>query len=124
MRVLEHLSKAVLFQCKDCGDCSLPEIAFLCPESQCAKNQRNGPCGGTREGRCEVDRYGDCIWLRAYERLKHEGREQDLLQHVLVVQNQGLRGTSSWANFWLGRDHTAKRDKPAPAATADSTARH
>jgi len=43
---------------------------------------------------------------------------------VLVVQNQGLRGTSSWANFWLGRDHTAKRDKPAPAATADSTARH
>ena len=45
------------FQCKDCGDCSLPDIAFLCPESQCAKNQRNGPCGGTREGRCEVDGY-------------------------------------------------------------------
>jgi methylenetetrahydrofolate reductase (NADPH) len=124
MRVLEHLSKAVLFQCKDCGDCSLPEIAFLCPESQCAKNQRNGPCGGTREGRCEVDGYGDCIWLRAYERLKHEGKEQDLLQHVLVVQNQGLRGTSSWANFWLGRDHTAKRDNPAPAAVADSTVKH
>jgi len=124
MRVLEHLSKAVLFQCKDCGDCSLPEIAFLCPESQCAKNQRNGPCGGTREGRCEVDRYGDCIWLRAYERLKHDGKEQDLLQHVLVVQNQGLRGTSSWANFWLGRDHTAKKDHPTPPAEADSTAKH
>ncbi|MGA2802014.1 MAG: methylenetetrahydrofolate reductase C-terminal domain-containing protein [Verrucomicrobiota bacterium] len=110
MRVLEHLSKAVLFQCKDCGDCSLAEIAFLCPESQCAKNQRNGPCGGTREGRCEVDGIGDCIWLRAYERLKHEGREQELLQHAPVVQNQGLRGTSSWANFWLGRDHTAKQE--------------
>jgi methylenetetrahydrofolate reductase (NADPH) len=109
MRAVEHLSKAVLFSCKDCGDCSLPEIAFLCPESQCAKNQRNGPCGGTRDGRCEVDGFGDCIWLRAYERLKHDGREQGMLQHAPVVQNQALRGTSSWANTWLGRDHFAKR---------------
>ncbi|HZP05565.1 MAG TPA: methylenetetrahydrofolate reductase C-terminal domain-containing protein [Terracidiphilus sp.] len=110
LRTLEHLSKAVLFQCKDCGDCSLPEIAYLCPESQCAKNQRNGPCGGTREGRCEVDGYGDCIWLRAYERLKHDGQESRLLNHAPVIQNQGLRGTSAWANLWLGRDHTAKRE--------------
>jgi methylenetetrahydrofolate reductase (NADPH) len=108
MRWLEHVSKAALFRCKDCGDCSLPEIAFLCPESQCAKNQRNGPCGGTRDGRCEVDGYGDCIWLRAYERLKHDGREQHLLDHTPVVQDQSLRGTSSWANTWLGRDHFAK----------------
>ncbi len=113
LRALEHLSKAALFQCKDCGDCSLPEIAYLCPESQCAKNQRNGPCGGTREGRCEVDGYGDCIWLRAYERLKHDGTEQTLLQHAPAVQNQGLRGTSAWANLWLGRDHTAKREAAA-----------
>jgi len=115
LRLVEQLSKAVLFQCKDCGDCSLPDIAFLCPESQCAKNQRNGPCGGTREGRCEVDGYGDCIWLRAYERLKHDGKEQSLLQHAPAVQNQALRGTSSWANNWLGRDHAAKRaDKSSP----------
>jgi len=113
LRALEHLSKAALFQCKDCGDCSLPDIAFLCPESQCAKNQRNGPCGGTREGRCEVDGYGDCIWLRAYERLKHDGHEQDLLKHAPVIQNQGLRGTSAWANHWLGRDHTAKQEAAA-----------
>jgi methylenetetrahydrofolate reductase (NADPH) len=94
LRLLEHLSKAALFRCKDCGDCSLPEIAFLCPESQCAKNQRNGPCGGTRDGRCEVDGYGDCIWLRAYERLKYDGRETTLLNHAPVVQDQSLRGTS------------------------------
>jgi methylenetetrahydrofolate reductase (NADPH) len=109
LRALERVSKSILYKCKDCGDCSLPDIAFLCPESQCAKNQRNGPCGGTREGRCEVDGYGDCIWLRAYERLKHDGKEQDLLKHAPVVQNQELRGTSAWANNWLGRDHTAKR---------------
>ncbi|ACB77607.1 methylenetetrahydrofolate reductase [Opitutus terrae PB90-1] len=113
LRLVEHASKAVLFRCKDCGDCSLPEIAFLCPESQCAKNQRNGPCGGTRDGRCEVDGFGDCIWLRAYERLKHDGHEQTMLAHTPVVQDQSLRGTSSWANAWLGRDHTAK-PKPVP----------
>jgi methylenetetrahydrofolate reductase (NADPH) len=110
LRAVEHISKAILYRCKDCGDCSLPDIAYLCPESQCAKNQRNGPCGGTREGRCEVNGYGDCIWLRAYERLEHDGREQHLLDHAPVVQNQGLRGTSAWANLWLGRDHSSKRE--------------
>jgi len=108
LRVLEHLGKAAMFGCKDCGDCSLPEIAYLCPESQCAKNQRNGPCGGTRDGRCEVDGFGDCIWLRAYERLQPDGQEEALLAHAPVIQDQSLRGTSSWANFWLHRDHTAR----------------
>jgi methylenetetrahydrofolate reductase (NADPH) len=107
LRTMEYLSKAVLFRCKDCGDCSLPDIAFLCPESQCAKNQRNGPCGGTLDGRCEVAGYGECIWLRAYERLQNDGVEtESMLNHAPVVQDQGLRGTSSWANFWLGRDHS------------------
>jgi methylenetetrahydrofolate reductase (NADPH) len=113
LRTAEHLGKAAMFRCKDCGDCSLPEIAYLCPESQCAKNQRNGPCGGTRDGRCEVDGYGDCIWLRAWERLKHDGRESELLAHAPVVQDQSLRGTSSWANNWLGRDHLANIPRPA-----------
>ncbi len=119
LRTVEHVSKAALFACKDCGDCSLPEIAFLCPESQCAKNQRNGPCGGTRDGRCEVDGFGDCIWLRAYERLKHDGREEQLVAHAPVVQDQSLRGTSSWANTWLGRDHLSK---PQPAVEAPRAA--
>ena len=110
LRGLERLSKAVLYRCKDCGDCSLPDVAFLCPESQCAKNQRNGPCGGTREGRCEVEGLGECVWLRAYERLKRDGAEETLLAHAPVVQNQALRGTSSWANNWLGLDHSARRN--------------
>jgi methylenetetrahydrofolate reductase (NADPH) len=108
LRALEHASKSLLFRCQDCGDCSLPEIAFLCPESQCAKNQRNGPCGGTCEGRCEVEGYGDCIWLRAYDRLKQDGKEDTMLKFPTVTQNQGLRGTSAWANYWLGRDHVTR----------------
>jgi methylenetetrahydrofolate reductase (NADPH) len=114
LRAIEKASKAALYECKDCGDCSLPDIAYLCPESQCAKNQRNGPCGGTHDGSCEVKGYGDCIWLRAYNRLKNDGAEQGMLAHSPVIQNQGLRGTSAWANNWLGRDHAAKQPPEKP----------
>ncbi len=107
MRLAEHTGKAAMFGCKDCGDCSLPDIAFLCPESACAKNQRNGPCGGTRDGKCEVADF-ECIWSRAYDRLKSEGRAEALLAHAPVLQDQNLRGTSSWANTWHHRDHLAK----------------
>ena len=107
LRVLEHAGKAAMFACKDCGDCSLPDIAFLCPESQCAKNQRNGPCGGTRDGKCEVHDF-ECIWGRAYDRMKYEGDEQQMLDHTPVIQDESLRGTSSWANALLCRDHTSR----------------
>ncbi len=118
LRIVEHASKSALFGCKDCGDCSLPDIAFLCPESQCAKNQRNGPCGGTRDGKCEVEDF-ECIWSRAYDRMKHEGREQEMLQHSPAIQDESLRGTSSWSNALLERDHSAARRR-ARQAEADN----
>ncbi|MCK4287609.1 MAG: methylenetetrahydrofolate reductase C-terminal domain-containing protein, partial [Bacteroidales bacterium] len=43
----ERFWKTIFFRCKECGDCSLPDITYLCPVSQCEKNQRNGPCGGS-----------------------------------------------------------------------------
>ena len=102
----EQSVKVPMFGCQDCGDCSLPEIAYLCPESQCVKNQRNGPCGGTRDGLCEV---GDkeCIWALAYERLKAYGEETTMLDGPVVIKDNALRGTSAWANTFLGRDHHA-----------------
>ena len=106
---LEQVAKVPLFGCKDCGDCSLPEIAYVCPESQCAKNQRNGPCGGTRDGLCEV--YDtECIWSQAYERLKAYGEEESMLDGPVVVKDNALAGTSAWANTFLGRDHLARQD--------------
>ena len=101
---VEQAAKVALFGCLDCGDCSLPEIAYVCPESQCAKNQRNGPCGGTREGLCEVYD-SECIWSQAYERLKAYGEEESMLDGPVVVKDNALAGTSAWANAFLGRDH-------------------
>jgi len=111
MHVAEQAAKVPLFGCRDCGDCSLPEIAYVCPESQCAKNQRNGPCGGTREGLCEV--YDtECIWSQAYERLKAYGEEETMLDGPVVFKDNALARTSAWANTFLGRDHLG-REEPA-----------
>jgi methylenetetrahydrofolate reductase (NADH) len=107
---LEQAAKVPLFRCKDCGDCSLAEIAYVCPESQCVKNQRNGPCGGTRDGLCEV-LDSECIWSQAYERLKAYGEEETMLDGPVVVKDNALAGTSAWANTFLGRDHLARDDE-------------
>ena len=107
LRVIERCGKSLLYDCRDCGDCSLSETAFLCPVSQCPKNQRNGPCGGCGGGQCEV-RSHPCIWSRAYDRLASEGDPSAMLEFTPVFQDQSLQDTSAWANYWHERDHQAK----------------
>ena len=106
----EQTVKIIGFDCRDCGDCSLPDIAYLCPESQCVKNQRNGPCGGTRQGKCEVGDK-DCIWARAYDRQKAYGEEESMLKGQVVFKDGSLQGTSAWANAFLGRDHHSRQNE-------------
>ncbi|UCE97360.1 MAG: methylenetetrahydrofolate reductase C-terminal domain-containing protein [Dehalococcoidia bacterium] len=106
----EHLAKVALFGCQNCGDCALFDVAYICPMSQCPKSQRLGPCGGSFEGWCEV--YPDekkCVWVRAYERLKAYKEEDSIGAYTIPPCNWELRETSSWLNFYLGRDHTAER---------------
>lgn len=108
LHALEQAAKLALYDCRDCGDCSLPDVAYLCPESRCAKNQRNGPCGGSHDGRCEAAER-DCIWALAYDRLAAAGEATALLDRPPVVVDNALRRTSSWANTFLHRDHFAAR---------------
>jgi methylenetetrahydrofolate reductase (NADPH) len=108
---LEHAAKMVAFDCRDCGDCSLPDIAYLCPQSQCVKNQRNGPCGGTRQGKCEVGEK-ECIWALAYDRLKAYGEEETMLDGPAIIKDGALQGSSAWTNTFLQRDHHAKQSEP------------
>ena len=107
---LEHLMKVMTNECLHCGDCGIFDVAYLCPTSQCSKGQRNGPCGGSHEGWCEV--YPDekeCIYIRAYRRLKSHGEEDTLGEYQVPPVNYDLLWTSSWLNFYMGRDHTAER---------------
>ncbi|MHB1404379.1 MAG: methylenetetrahydrofolate reductase C-terminal domain-containing protein [Desulfitobacteriaceae bacterium] len=105
---LEHTIKVITNDCKDCGDCALLDLAYLCPMSQCPKNQRNGACGGSYKGWCEVyPNEKQCVWVRAYARLKKYGEELQLDSYRLPPANWDLYQTSSWYNFYTGRDHSA-----------------
>ncbi len=102
---LEYSLKKFLFDCERCGDCTLGELAFLCPQSQCAKGLLNGPCGGSQDGYCEVYPEKRCLYVRVYERLKALGKEEKLKEGFIPPRDWNLAGTSSWLNFYLGRDH-------------------
>ncbi|MBI5637042.1 MAG: methylenetetrahydrofolate reductase C-terminal domain-containing protein [Nitrospinae bacterium] len=67
-------------KCSACGDCVLNETAGLCPETRCPKGLLNGPCGGAVRGMCEVDQTNKCVWIEIYERLKSQGRLDDLME--------------------------------------------
>lgn len=103
----ENVSKKALFDCRDCGDCALPELHFLCPQSQCPKQERNGPCGGSRLDACEVYPERPCVWTRVYTRAKAFGELEALRNTVIGPRDWSLRDTSAWVNFHLDRDHTA-----------------
>ncbi|MGD8757377.1 MAG: methylenetetrahydrofolate reductase C-terminal domain-containing protein [Deltaproteobacteria bacterium] len=61
-------------RCRSCSDCVLAETGGICPVTICAKGLVNGPCGGTRHGKCEIDPEKDCAWTLIYNRLKKIGR--------------------------------------------------
>jgi hypothetical protein len=60
--------------CAQCGQCIIGETAGICPITACHKGLVNGPCGGTNNGKCEVDKEKDCAWTLIYERLKAQNR--------------------------------------------------
>ena len=68
------LKKAQFDQkCSLCGECMLATTGGICPVTRCAKGLVNGPCGGVKNGKCEIDSDLDCAWLVIYERLKELG---------------------------------------------------
>ncbi len=60
--------------CDQCGDCIIGETGGLCPVTSCHKGLVNGPCGGTNNGKCEIDAEKDCVWTLIYNRLKEFDR--------------------------------------------------
>jgi ferredoxin len=61
-------------KCRGCGDCLLANTGGICPIALCAKRLLNGPCGGSREGRCEVSPDIPCAWAKIYQRLEKQQR--------------------------------------------------
>jgi len=105
----ERQAKRLLFDCQECGDCALFDLAYLCPMSKCAKSQRNGPCGGSTDGMCEADDAKKCVWVMAYDRFSATGKLDYIREEYVPPVECELMKTSSWANYYMGRDHTGKK---------------
>lgn len=66
--------------CRACGSCQLGWTGGICPVTICAKGLLNGPCGGASDGKCEVDPENDCAWILIYDKLKEQGKLDNLLE--------------------------------------------
>jgi len=64
--------------CTQCGTCIIGETGGVCPVTTCHKGLVNGPCGGTNDGKCEIDSNKDCAWTMIYNRLNDLGRIDDM----------------------------------------------
>ncbi|MGQ9499565.1 MAG: methylenetetrahydrofolate reductase C-terminal domain-containing protein [Dissulfurimicrobium sp.] len=107
---IEYAIKSALYECQECGDCTLGDMAFICPQSQCAKFLTNGPCGGSRNGWCEVwPGKKRCIYVRIHERL--QTTLDSKTTEILPPRDWSLHKTSSWLNFYLKRNHRHRRTK-------------
>ncbi len=73
--------------CSLCGECIVEYTGGLCPVTLCAKSLLNGPCGGAKDGKCEVDRSRDCGWHLIYERLKALGRLEQMKSYIPPKRN-------------------------------------
>jgi methylenetetrahydrofolate reductase (NADPH) len=103
---VEYLIKLALYGCQHCGDCTLGENAFLCVQRGCAKGMLNGPCGGSRDGYCEVfPGRRRCVYVRMYERMGARGFARRVGGLFIVPRDWSLDRTSSWLSFFKGRDH-------------------
>ncbi len=68
-------------RCAACGDCRLAETAGICPITRCTKGILNGPCAGTKNGKCEANKDVDCAWILIYERLERLGQLEKLRRY-------------------------------------------
>jgi len=93
---VERSVKALLFDCRMCGQCVLSSTGMSCPMN-CPKNLRNGPCGGVRaNGRCEVKPEMKCVWVEAYRGSERIDGGVAAMGAAQSAVDQRQQGRSSW----------------------------
>jgi 5,10-methylenetetrahydrofolate reductase len=109
---LERATKGLLFDCQMCGQCVLSSTGMACP-TNCAKQMRNGPCGGVRpDGGCEVVPAMRCVWVEAVE-----GRQRiadDTAPPLLAPIDHRQHRRSSWVQVIGGKLPQPIAERPAP----------
>ncbi len=105
--------KGVAFGCRACGQCVLRANAMTCP-MRCPKGLRNGPCGGTLAGRCEVHADRPCIHVRIATR-RHAGRPE--AAPIMPAIDHALCGHASLVNAARGLDRGCRDPLPPLCST-------
>ncbi len=112
-------------KCAGCSQCYLNLTGGICPVINCAKGLLNGPCGGAKDGKCEVNPDLDCAWEKIYERVKKQGKGLTLesiqirdyskpllkLKGELSLQNQTLREESFYGGLYPSEKKEETEDK-------------
>jgi len=70
-------------RCQACGNCVLGITGGICPIARCSKSLLNGPCGGSQNGKCEVNPDIECAWQLIYDRMAALGKLDLLLQPTI-----------------------------------------
>jgi ferredoxin len=73
-------------RCQGCGSCLLGLTGGICPIARCAKRLFNGPCGGSSNGKCEINPELDCAWQLIWDRLKALGMEKQY-EEIIPARN-------------------------------------
>lgn len=66
---------------------------------RCPKRLRNGICGGSKQGMCEVDNTKICVWEEIYNGVKSLDRV-NLLEKFQKPVDYQLQNTSSFVNMF------------------------
>ena len=82
------------YDCGQCGECYLSLTGGICPITACSKSLVNGQCGGSRNGKCEVDPNMECGWERIYRRLEAVGR-LDAVKCPTQIRNFAIDANAS-----------------------------
>jgi len=81
------------FDCDQCGECYLNYTGGLCHIARCSKHLLNGPCGGSQDGKCEVDPDIPCVWQQIVDRLAKLG-QLDTLERLGTAKNWNVNPVS------------------------------
>ncbi|MEK6581211.1 MAG: methylenetetrahydrofolate reductase C-terminal domain-containing protein, partial [Nitrospirota bacterium] len=90
-------------RCSLCGKCILDKTGGICPITACPKGLLNGPCGGCKDGHCEISPDIKCAWVRIYERMKKLDRLQELCEVTLEAKD--------WSASQKPRTFVAREEK-------------
>lgn len=99
---VEATLKKALFDCHHCGSCLLSQTRLICPMT-CPKGLRNGPCGGSLDGKCEVYEDQPCIWISI-----HDEREGVTADPIHAPFDEALLKTSSLINLATKADQDTR----------------